>query len=123
VIDVEPLYVTKWFFAFLFTMTLEVPVVVALTRSLELAWPRRLAVAITAQCASHPAVWFIWPALGMTYRDQIIASEIWAFGSETLIYFAVMRGLKFHRALLIALVANGLSYGLGVVTQRYLHWF
>lgn len=112
-------YVLKWLSAFLFTTALEVPIVLLLTRRLGLPWPRRLAVAITAQCASHPAVWFIFPALGMIYRDQIIVSEAWALLSETVIYFAILERLKLSRAFAVSLLANGISYALGVLSQRY----
>ncbi len=112
-------YVLKWLSAFLFTMALEVPIVVALTHRLGKPWPRRLAVALTAQCASHPAVWFIFPSLGMVYRDQIIVSELWALLSETFIYVGIFEKLTLPRAFAISLLANGVSYGLGVLSQRY----
>ena len=115
-------YVLRWLSAFLFTVALEVPIVAWLTRPTQKNLGRRVALAVCAQCASHPAVWFIFPTLGLKYWNMIMLAECWAVLSETLIYFGLNEKLSLRRALLISLCANGLSYGLGFASQRFWGW-
>jgi len=57
---------TLWFRAFLVTILVETPIVVALFREAEPRLGRRLAFALFANLATHPAVWFVFPALGLS---------------------------------------------------------
>ena len=118
----ERQYVLRWLSAFLFTATLEIPIVVALLRQTGKPLARRFAMALTAQVASHPAVWFVFPALGMSYWKMIVVAECWAVLSETAIYFGLTEGLRLRRAFFVSLLANSVSYGLGLLSQRVWEW-
>lgn len=110
-------YTMRWLSAFLFTAAVEVPVVILLLRSTGKPVWRLLILAIVAQCASHPAVWFIFPTLGLKYWNMILVAESWAVLSETVIYFGLNDKVKLSRALLVSLFANGMSYGFGLASQ------
>ena len=42
--------------------------------------------AIPVNLASHPAVWFVIPELGMSYNPRVVLSEVWAVGIEMWAY-------------------------------------
>ena len=113
-------YVARWFTAFLFTVAVEVPIATTFLRGKEPfpVW-RRFVLALAAQCASHPAVWVVYPELPIPYWTMIVIAETWAFGSETVLYAALGRGVSWRRAAGVSLVANGLSYGIGLLLQTW----
>jgi hypothetical protein len=73
-----------WFHAFLLTLGVELCIAPWLLPRSEPRW-RRLSAVIVANVASHPAVWFVFPRLGLGYVRFVTLAEIWAFGSEALI--------------------------------------
>jgi len=105
-----------WLFAFLVTVAVEVPVVVALTRSHPTPAWRRALIAIFAQLVTHPLVWFVFPRLvGLTGRSSLALSELWAWLAEAAFYGVVLTGLSPARALGISAVANAASILVGLV--------
>lgn len=110
-------YVGLWARAFVFTCAVELAVAVPLLRRAEPGRARRLAAVLLANVASHPAVWFVFPELGLAYDPMMIAAEAWAVLSETAAYLVVFPALGLRRALAIAALANAASYGLGAVTR------
>ena len=78
--------VTLWFKAFFFTVLVETPIAAALLRPAEPRLARRIALILFANLASHPAVWFIFPALGLSYLPTLLISEAWAVLLEALLY-------------------------------------
>jgi hypothetical protein len=44
-------------------------------------------------------------------------AELWAFGSEVLLYRLVFRELPWRRAIAVSALANALSLGLGLVLR------
>lgn len=109
-------YIEHWFRAFAFTLTVEALIVTLALPNVEPVW-RRLGAATFAQVASHPAVWFIFPRLGMSYSSMVLVAEAWAVVSELLIYRLVFRELSWLRAFGVAALANGASYGLGLLLR------
>ena len=97
------------------TELLEVPVVVAVTRGLPLPAWRRAAIAGFASLATHPIVWWVIPELGLGEPLRLGACEAWAFGAELVFYRLVLDGLTWRRAALASGLANGLSFGVGLV--------
>jgi len=99
-------YTLRWFEAFAFTQLVEAPLY---RRALGVPWSRALA----ASALTHPVVWFgfFHPALRLSYNRAAIASEIFAFVVEAA-WFA--RGAGWWRALVVSLVANATSLGLGL---------
>jgi hypothetical protein len=118
------LYVVAWLRAFLLTVTVELLVASPLLRREEPSWWRRAGLIVFAQVASHPAVWFIFPELRLGSGKTLFLSEGWAMLSETLFYALVFRGMEPRRAFGVAALANGASYGLGLLLQRsgWLGW-
>ena len=105
-----------WLFAFLSTVAVEVPVVVALTRGHPTPAWRRALIAIFAQLVTHPLVWFVFPRLvGLTGRSSLALSELWAWLAEAAFYGVVLTGLSPARALGISAVANSASILVGLV--------
>lgn len=107
--------VRGWILAFAITTLIEVPIVVWLTRDLELTAPKRTLIAVFGQLATHPIVWFVLPFIPrLTGWQTFLVSEAWAWGAEALLYATVMPGLSGRRAAGISGVANGLSVAVGL---------
>ena len=105
-----------WLVAFLITAAVEAPIVVALTRDVAMRVPRRLLLAVFAQLATHPLVWFVFPRIvGLTGRTSTLLSELWAWLAEAGFYALVFPGLPTARALGISALANGASIVAGLL--------
>jgi hypothetical protein len=105
-----------WLVAFLITVAVEAPLVVALTRDLAVRAPRRLGLVVFAQLATHPLVWFVFPRLvGLTGRTSLLLSELWAWLAEAAFYGLVFPGLSAPRALGVSALANGASMAAGLL--------
>jgi hypothetical protein len=105
-----------WFVAFLVTVAVEAPIVVALTRDLAARAPRRFLLAVFAQLATHPLVWFVFPRLvGLTGRSSLLLSELWAWLGEAAFYATVFSDLSPARALGVSALANGASIAAGLL--------
>lgn len=103
-------FVLLWCKAFLATQAIELPIAVALLAPAEASRVRRIGAVLLANLASHPAVWFVFPELGLGGRlTSLVVSELWAVGSELLIYRLVFPRLSWPRALVIATAANAVS--------------
>ncbi len=118
-----------WLVAFGLTVLLEAPFVLTLLRRLEPSWSRRVGLLLLANVATHPLVWFFFPALPFARRTNLLMSEAWAFVAELLIYATWVsnrsspRALRLRRAALTSLVANAASWALGTALVRcWGHW-
>jgi hypothetical protein len=114
--------VHAWLRAFVATLILELPVVVLLTRGIAMPTARRLAVAFFANLATHPAVWFIIPAFGLSGITSLIVSETWAVVIEWGVYFVAFPGMKPGRALGVSAFANGVSFAIGLLLYQFTGW-
>jgi hypothetical protein len=107
--------VKAWLMAFLVTVAVEVPIVVWLTRAYPAGAPRRAALAVFAQLATHPLVWFVFPRIvGLTGRTSLLLSETWAWLGETGFYLAALPGLPVARAMATSALANAASIAVGL---------
>jgi hypothetical protein len=105
-----------WLVAFLITVAVEAPIVLALTRGLALRARRRRPLIVFAQLATHPLVWFMFPRIvGLTGRTSAALSELWAWLAEAAFYALVFPGLPPFRALGISALANGASVAAGLL--------
>jgi hypothetical protein len=105
-----------WFVAFVITVAVEAPIVVALTRGHALGAGRRALIAVFAQLVTHPLVWFVFPHLvGLTGRSSLALSELWAWLAEAAFYAVVLPGLPPARALGVSAIANAASILAGLV--------
>jgi hypothetical protein len=113
-----------WFAAFLLTLAIETPLVVFLLRAHEERLGRRLLIAAFASLATHPLVWFVFPALPLAPWPRFWASEIWAVATEAAFFSVAVRGLPVARAAATSLAANAASAlsGLALAGSRWGAW-
>lgn len=122
--------VMGWFNAFVFTQAVEVPLyVLAMRHALRgghsrqpraLGW--QIALAFGASAITHPMVWFVIPDIpSSSYAEYVIRAETWAVMVEAF-YFYSFHVVFLRRAFVWALVANGLSAGLGFVSRYLFGW-
>jgi len=105
-----------WLVAFLITIAVEAPIVLALTRGSGVSTGRRLALVVFAQLATHPLVWFVFPQLpGISGRTATALSELWAWLAEAAFYAVVFPGVGGLRALGTSALANGASLAVGLL--------
>jgi hypothetical protein len=75
--------VEEWFSAFLPTIVVEVPIVVVMLRRSEPDLARLAGIALFANLASHPAVWFVFTQLFLVGTPEyLVAAEGWAVAIE-----------------------------------------
>ena len=112
-------WVVNWLRAFGLTLVVELLVAVPLLAAVEpgLAW--RIAVVVFANLATHPLVWFAFPGLRFGDGARLGLSELWALFAELAIYLLLWPVLRFRRAALVSLAANGASFAAGLVAARY----
>jgi hypothetical protein len=116
--------VSAWLHAFVWTVVLETPVVVLLTRGQGFSIARRIAIAVFANLATHPVVWFVFipeadPLLGLGGETRLVLAETWALVVEAAFYFVVFRQLGVVRAFLVSLFANGFSFAVGLLLYHF----
>jgi hypothetical protein len=104
-----------WFAAFVLTVAIEVPIVVVLVRGVEPDVGRVAVLALFANLATHPVVWFvITQILLVGTLGYTVVAEGWAVLAEALFYRVAIRGLGARQAFLVALVANAASFLAGL---------
>ena len=102
------------------TLAIEVPIVFAwirfVSRDRDLPAAQLLAVAAAATLVTHPVVWYFntvvlqpWP-----FAARAFVLETFAVVVEAAIY-ARFLNLSVRQATLLSLVANGASFGLGIL--------
>jgi hypothetical protein len=113
-----------WLQAFVFTLNVEIPLFVAVARlgsghekdRRAPLW--RLALAGAAgTCLTHPLLWFVWPRVVHDYAAYIASGEILIAVIESATFFALARPISLPRAIAASFVANGASYGLGILLR------
>lgn len=109
-------YLAAWARAFAFTQIVEAPIY-------RWGFGARWRTAFGASALTHPFVWFAFPwlqhAWGMPYTRWVALAEVFALLVEAAL-LARAEKLPPGRALLASLVANGASFGLGLVCNA---WF
>ena len=71
-------YVALWARAFAITLAVEVPIATWLLRDADPSRLRRAGAALAGNLATHPAVWFILPALALGHAQMTAVQEGWA---------------------------------------------
>ena len=108
-----------WLKAFLLTIGIECPIAALVLRPRDFGMPRLVALVAFANLATHPLVWFVFPALPVAPLAALVMSELWAFGAEAL-FFALAFRVSTARAVSASLLANGASLGVGLALYRWL---
>jgi hypothetical protein len=110
--------VSAWWQAFVVTVAVEALIVLALTRDAKVALPKRFALIVFAQLATHPLVWFVFPRLaGLRGSTALMLSEAWAWLAEAAFYALTLPGMRPARAVGVSAVANGASVLAGVLIR------
>lgn len=103
--------VTLWFQAFVWTLILEAVVVAWFLRGEAIT--RRGTLVLFANLITHPAVWFVFPELGVHYQlphvVTLVASELWAYGLEAWFYCTWLGQGRIRDGIWLAVVANTVS--------------
>jgi hypothetical protein len=110
-----------WVKAFALTLVIEEAVVLALTKRLPEAAPRRALLVFFANLSTHPAVWWGFPLVFAGDGARIAASEFWAVALETIFYVLTMRMHLIH-AFGVSAVANAASFGTGLFIRALTGW-
>ncbi len=107
-------YVQEWGEAFAATLVLEALLIFPLCRTCRV---REVLIAfLTANCSSHPFLWFVYP-LFEPYSLWVTTAEITIVAYEALVYRALLRPcLSLSRAVAVSLVANSVSCLVGLLT-------
>jgi hypothetical protein len=100
----------RWASAFAFTQIVEVPIY---RHGLRVSFAR----AFGASAITHPIVWFAVVESGVhaSWTTRVVCGEAFAVIVEAL-WFASVRGLR--AAFFWSLVANGVSFALGLISYR-----
>lgn len=106
-------YIREWVIAFLATIALEAPLIFLLLKKLP---ARRVLVAfLTANCTSHPFLWFALPIFE-PYWFWVITAELSIIAYEGLVYCRVLWAhISVSKAIAASLAANALSCAVGVL--------
>jgi hypothetical protein len=106
--------VSGWFAAFVLTLVIELPIAAFLLRRFEPDVVRRVVLIGYANLATHLAVWYVFSQLFLIGTIQyVLAAEAWAIGAEAVFFFVAFRGLSLGRAVVVALLANVVSFAIG----------
>lgn len=108
------MYMLAWLRAFLFTEAVEAPIYRALVKA-------RWRVGLGASAITHPFVWFAFPYLrfipGVSYLVMVVLAELFAWSVEA-VYLRLLLRVSVIRAMLVSLIANGASLGLGLLLRK-----
>lgn len=103
-----------WLSAFIWTLVVELPVYELGGKSPPLPWWHMPLVALGLNVLTHPL--FSWWTLVVAPPDAVIfIAEVLISIVEGFVLLAVRRDLGASKALVLAVCANGASYGLGIL--------
>lgn len=100
-----------WLAAFVLTLAVEVPIVGSLLRRVEPDRLRLVLLAVFANLATHPIVWYVITQVFLIGTwEYVLAAESWAVAAEAVFYAVAFRGIDPRRAIAVSLVANAASF-------------
>jgi hypothetical protein len=103
-----------WLASFGFTLVVELPLFVGLSRRWVSA-PRAALVGAGGTALTHPMLWFVWSRLLDDYVAYIVAGELLVASVEAALFYWLARPGSWGRAVGVAFIANAASYLLGAV--------
>ena len=118
----DPLeWLSAWIVAFAHTQLIEAPIYLLAQRGMDRSVPRRIGVALLPSGLTHPLLWlglFSWLRLAgtpspLSWWSVVLVSELAIAGTEG----AILRACGVRRPFLWALLANGVSFGIGLLLQ------
>lgn len=111
-----------WLHAFALTLLVESLAATPLLAPAERSLARRLALVLFANLASHPLAYLGLPLLELPRAALLVVMETWAVASEAAFYRVARPALPWTRALATSALANGLSFGAGLVVHEATGW-
>lgn len=111
-------WVANWLRAFGLTVLIELAVALPLLAAVERSLGRRAGAVVTANLATHPLVWFLFPGLAFGHWTQFGLSEAWAVLAEIAVYRLIWPALRLRRAGLVSLAANAASCLTGLLFMK-----
>jgi hypothetical protein len=109
-------YVALWSRAFVLTLAAETLVAFPLLRA-QASPVRRAGAILAAQLLTHPIVWFVLPAFGLTRFSYLTLAETWAVVAEMALYRLIFSELSWATAFGISALANGASLATGILAR------
>ena len=107
-----------WLKAFVLTLAIECPIAAWLLRAQGVGRLRLAALLVFANLATHPLVWFVFPALAVHPWAAFCLSELFAVIAEGVFFVAALR-VRAARAFAVSAAANGTSLALGLLLYRF----
>ncbi|MEI7741403.1 MAG: hypothetical protein WCJ29_02765 [bacterium] len=112
------LYVYRFLFSLIFSITIETFVIWFLLRKQKIPTAQIVTAGIFATALTIPYVWFVFAYLFYDNRVLAVAlAEIFAFALETIFYRFTLK-ISFKQAIKISFVANAASFILGQALHR-----
>jgi hypothetical protein len=67
---------------------------------------------------THPAVWFIFPELGLPYGVMLAVAETWAVVAEAAVYWMLGDDVPLGRAVAVSFASNAASFAIWLAILR-----
>jgi hypothetical protein len=110
--------VSRWLVALLLTLIIETPIY-ALVGRRHATVSRCILGGVLGTLITHPLLWFVWQNTFDNYLLRTITGELAVCLVEGVVLWAVARPINFNTALAISLLANGASYGIGILLHIF----
>jgi len=117
-IDYQNHYEWMWLRFFAFTTIIEALVAFPMLRSVDASPGRRAGAILIANLTTHPLVFFFFARVIHDRTLMTIGAESWAVLAETGVYALVFSKLTWPRAFSVSALANGSSYGIGIIATH-----
>ncbi|HEU4674023.1 MAG TPA: hypothetical protein VFS32_14120 [Candidatus Limnocylindrales bacterium] len=99
--------VSSWFPAFVLTLAVEAPIVLAFLRPPAAELVRLAVLFVVANLATHLTVWYVATQILLVGTPEyVLVAEGWAIAAEAVFYVAAIPAITPRRAFALALVAN-----------------
>lgn len=107
--------ITLWFWSFLLTLLIELPVFVLFVKNI-VPFRRSLLAGMAGTFFTHPLLWFVWPLVVFeNYALYFISGEILVAVIECFTFYAVARPVSFRRSFSASISANAISAIFGLL--------
>lgn len=116
--DLARFVLGQWWAAFLLTHLIEIPIYAYLSRKSVPLW-RAVWGGALCSCLTHPFLWFVWSKIVRDHLLYLASGELIVALTESLVFFAVARPIRFWQAVSVAFLANATSFGVGLIIASW----
>lgn len=110
-------YAQAWLSAFTCTIVVELIVATPALAPSGAHWTRRAGIVVLSNLASHPLVWLLFADAAPLGQGRIVAAELFALLTEGAAYLLVWPQIGARRAFGTSALANGASFGVGLLLR------